>query len=189
VQRAGAIASVITGLKFGDNLAKAFKTNTHNPFHEYFNTKVEHSRLENEILEPEIMEIILSVARERSYPVYLHTSCALSYVLGQPDYNGTFRGPHLETKCLPSTCPFAQRGRCLDFKRDFESPSRTLFNQIAQYLGLPSTSVTYSEELDVILIGHVLTQEEQTFITQATGFPVRGEALVPTLEWVGSINR
>jgi DNA repair photolyase len=189
VQRVEAAASVITGLKFGDSLAKTFKANIHHPLHGYFNANVEHSRLKNEIFKPEIREAILTVARERSYPVFLHTSCALSYVLGQPDYNATFRKLHLETKCLPSNCPSTQRKRCFDFRCDFESPPRILLDQAAQYLDLPSTSVTYSEELDAILVGRALTQEEQTFLTQATSFPVRGEALVPTLEWVGSINR
>jgi len=49
--------------------------------------------------------------------------------------------------------------------------------------------VAYSERKDTILIDRILDQEEQTYLTQATSFPVRGKNLLPTLEWVGSINR
>jgi|GEM_PF-1097071 DNA repair photolyase/NTP pyrophosphatase (non-canonical NTP hydrolase) len=189
LKSAGAKLSVVTGLKFGDNLAKTFRANEQHPFHEFFSAWAEQSHLQNEILEPDVQEVILSVAQELSYPVFLHTSCAVSYVLEQPDYNATFRKPHLETRCLASTCPSAQRKRCFSFKARFTAPSQTLLEQVARYLDLPSASVTYSVQREVIFVDCVLTQEEQTYLTQATGFPVRGKDLVPTLEWIGSINR
>lgn len=189
LQDSGASVSVMTGLKFGNNLSKTFSSNEQHALHKFFEANVVQEHLKNEILEPEVQEIILSVAREKGYPVFLHTSCAVSSLLEQPDYNATFRKPHLDSKCLASVCTAVQRERCSDFKSQYVLPSETVLEQVAQYLNLPSTSVTYLEEQEVIVAGCVLTQEEQTFLTQATGFPVRGQSLVPTLEWIGSINR
>jgi hypothetical protein len=189
LQRVGASVSVITGLKFGDNLATTFSSDEQHAFHEFFMAQRESNHLKNEIFEPDVQEAILSAAQELSYPVYLHTSCAVSFVLEQPDYNATFRQPHLETKCQMSTCPSAQRERCFHFKTCLPFPSETLLQQVAQYLGLPTLAVSYSERRDTIFVDCLLTQEEQTYLTQATSFPVRGRDLVPTLEWIGSINR
>ena len=183
-----ASVSVITGLKFGDNLAKVFSSKEQHALQKFFIAQAKRSHLKNEILEPEVQKMIFSVAKERSYAVFLHTSCAVSFVLGQPDYNATFRKPHLESRCLTSTCPSSQRERCFNFKTSSIIPSGRLLEQVAQNLQIPSTAVTYSEE-DVIVVDAVLTQEQQTFLTQSTGFPVRGKALIPTLEWVGSIHR
>lgn len=186
---AGANVSVITGLKFGDTLARTFSSNEQHSLHEFFTARLAQSQLRNEIFEPDVQEMILSVAQELSYPIYLHTSCAVSYVLEQPDYNATFRKPHIEARCLASTCPPAQRERCFSFKARFTRPTQTLLEQVARYLDLPLTAVTYAEGQEVILVDRILTQEEQTYLTQATSFPVRGKDIVPTLEWIGSINR
>lgn len=189
LKKVGATASVITGLKYGESLANMFNWDVHHPLHNYFGTHVGQGRLKDEIFEPEIQKVILKVADELSYPVYLHTSCAVSYLLKQPDYNATFRRLHLEEKCLTSTCPLSQRDRCFSYKCSCRQPPIKLLDQIAGYLNMPSSSVNYSQEDDAIIVKGTLTQEEQTFLTQATSFSVRGEELVPTLEWIGSINR
>lgn len=189
LQGAGSKTSVITGLKFGDHLADIFKSDVHHPFHKYFERHVGKTCLKHEIFEEDIQEAILKTAKELCYPVYLHTSCAVSYVLKRPEYNATFRKPYLDSKCLSCPCPTSQRELCFSFRRNFRFPSETLLNQVATFLNLPSSSIRYSEDQDVIIIKGVLSQEEQSFLTQATSFTVRGEALIPTLEWVGSINR
>lgn len=189
LKSAGAKVSIITGLKFGDNLAKIFRSDDQHAFHAFFQDHIVQDHLKNEIFEPSVQEAILSAARDQYYPVYLHTSCAVSYLLAKPDYNATFRKPHLEARCLSSTCPSTQRALCSTFKAKFAFPSSTVLRKIALYLDIPSSAVVYSEKRDIILVDHVLTQEEQTYLTQATSFPVRGRTLLPTLEWVGSINR
>jgi hypothetical protein len=189
LQQSGARASVVTGLKFGRNLSSAFSTDEQHALHEYFTTRQADEHTKNEIFEPDVQEAILSAAQELTYPVYLHTSCAVSYVLEQPEYNATFRKPHLEAKCQVSTCPSAQRERCFYFKARFSRPSPILLEQVAHYLDLPLSAVMYSERKETIFVDCSLTQEEQTFLTQATSFPVRGKDLIPTLEWIGSINR
>jgi hypothetical protein len=189
LQSVGAKVSVITGLKFGNNLAVTFGSDEQHAFHDFFKTQQVDNHLKNEIFEPDVQEAILSAAQELSYPIYLHTSCAVSFVLQQPDYNATFRQPHLETKCQASTCPSAQRERCFHFKARLPFPSEPLLKQVAQYLDLPVSAVSYSRRKDTIFVDCLLTQEEQTYLTQATSFPVRGRDLVPTLEWIGSINR
>ena len=189
LMHAGARVSVITGLKFGNNLARIFGQNEQNAFKVFFNEHVAHNHLKNEIFEPDVQEAILYAAQEQSYPVYLHTSCAVSYVLSQPDYNATFRKPHLEARCLTSTCPSAQRARCAGFQKKFAHPSEEVLQQVAIYLDIPCSMVAYSERKETIMVDRILTQEEQTYLTQATSFPVRGKELLPTLEWIGSINR
>lgn len=189
LKSAGAEASVITGLKFGDTLAQVFSANEQHALHTFFKAQLEHQHLRNEIFEPDVQEHILSAAQELSYPVYLHTSCAVSYILEQADYNATFRKPHFEVRCQVSTCPSTQRERCIQLKVRYPYPSDSLLEQVAHYLGIPETHVAYSERRDTIFVHCTLTQEEQTYLTQATSFPVRGSELVPTLEWIGSINR
>jgi DNA repair photolyase len=189
LKSAGAKVSVITGLKFGDNLAEIFSSNEQHAFYAFFKDHSMQNHLKNEIFEPEVQESILSAANEHSYPVYLHTSCAVSYLLAQPDYNATFRKPYLEAKCLASTCPSAQRVCCSSFQMKLAFPSEQMLGQVAAYLDVPVNMVKYSERKDTILVDRVLTQEEQTYLTQVTSFPVRGKDLLPTLEWVGSINR
>jgi DNA repair photolyase len=189
LKNAGAQLSVITGLKFGPNLATVFTSQEGHALHEFYSTNIRRDYPQHEIFEPDVQEMILSSARKLSYTVYLHTSCAVSYTLGRADYNGTFRQPHLYNKCLPSSCPPAQRERCLSFRKRLPSPSPASLEQVAAYLDLPFSAVAYSEHKDTIFVDRVLTQEEQTYLTQATSFPVRGKKLVPTLEWIGSINR
>jgi DNA repair photolyase len=189
LKNAGAQMSVVTGLKFGPNLANIFSAQNNHPLHDFYSTNVRHDHLQNELFEPDVQEMILSSARKLAYTVYLHTSCAVSHTLGRADYNGTFRKPHLYDKCLPSSCPPAQRKRCIGFQERLPSPTSALLEQVARHLRLPFSAITYSENKDTIFVDRVLTQEEQTYLTQVTSFPVRGKKLVPTLEWIGSINR
>ena len=187
LQDAGARASVITGLKYGPALLQRFREDESHPLHDYVSAHAASSDLTNEIFQPHLRAAILAAARERRYPVYLHTSCAVSYVLGRPDYNATFRRPHRADKCLVSHCPPEQRAICATQEGTVPSPSTLA--EVAGFLDLPPAAVSYDEADDIIAVDSTLTQEEQSFLTHATGFTVRGQRMVPTLEWVGSIHR
>lgn len=189
LQSAGSRASVITGLKFGDNLARLLSDDLANPLNSYFIEHQAQNNVRNEIFDEGIKQSILELSQARNYPVFLHTSCAISYMLNQPDYNATFRKLHFETKCLPSSCPAVQRERCFAAKNRTSTVSPALLAQIAERMQITPIQVNYLEDNDIIAINRVMTQEEQTFLTQSTSFPVRGEKIVPTIEWLGSINR
>ena len=181
LKEAGAQVSVINGLAFGAKLQEIFSTDTANPLHPYFVNTVENKTRECTIFEPEILSAILRAAQDLTYPVYEKTSCAVSLILKQRNYNAIFRATH-ERKCLSCTCPAAQREICFNFKRQMASPPPLLLERIAQYLQIPLDQVSYSEQ-DGIFVDHTLSQEQQNFLVQSTSFPVRCRELVPNLEW------
>jgi DNA repair photolyase len=185
---AGAKVSVVTGLKYGKRLATSFRREDH-PLHDYFVNHAVKTSIQDEIFAPEVKQGIFDAARQMNYPVYLHTSCAVSLVLGQPDYNATFRKPHLNSRCLASHCPESQRTRCFDFAGRVSHPDQHTLQAVAAFLDIASELVSYSEDQEVIYVHCPLKQDDQTFLTQMTSFPVRGDKLIPTLEWIGSINR
>ncbi|HLC45521.1 MAG TPA: hypothetical protein VJI67_01475, partial [archaeon] len=63
-------------------------------------------------LPPQTLESVLAAARELrlSIPLFLHASCAISYLLQSPDYNATFLRDL--KSCNASDCPSQQRLMC-----------------------------------------------------------------------------
>ncbi len=186
ISDAGATGSIITGLKFGDSLKEAFQ-NPNNPLSEYFSY---HQMGDNqsEIFEDSLKDAIIVQAKAIGYPIFFHTSCLISYLIKQPDYNGTFRLPHLKNKCLASNCPDEQRARCFDFKSQFKSPTKSLLENIASHIDLELSKIEYSENLEAIIIDAELSQDQQAFLTHATSFPIKVQKTTSTIEWFGSIN-
>lgn len=182
----GASLSVVTGLKYGDSLAAAFQHDDH-PLQAYFNQHQRHTSLTHEIFDPTLKRAVLDAARLWDYPIYFHTSCALSYLWGQPDFSATFRPPHLEAVCKPSYCPAHQRQICGDYRQQQPHPDPITLEEVAAEVA--GAAVYFDAEREVIEVAAPLTQAQQTYLTQATRFTVRGRGLVTTLEWIGSIHR
>jgi hypothetical protein len=142
-----------------------------------------------ELLPSDLREDILRAGRLLQHPTYLHTSCALSLIWQRSDFNATFRRPHLTTKCLPSVCPVEQRERCSVQWEANQRPTPNTLSRTARFLDLPDSAVEYDERRELINVRAEMTQEDQSFLTHATGFTVRGASLVSSQEWVGSIHR
>lgn len=182
VKKAGAEASVLVGLAFDTNLLKML-CKERNPLYELLKpamVNIHHSS----ILEHPNTGEILCLARDHSYPLFLHTSCAVSYLLEQPDYNATFRKTHLFTKCEISICPPEQKVRCFSFKRCYTRPSSEVIQEIADFLDISLSAVRHDQPDETILVEKNLTQAEQIFLTQVTGFVVKSYRIKPTLYWM-----
>lgn len=184
----GARLSVVTGLKFGPSLQAAFQDAAH-PLHPYFTEAQQQNTLHHEVLEPWLKQAVIRAAHDHRYPVYFHTSCALSYLWGQPDFNATFRPPHRASVCLQSMCPAAQRAICDGYAADHPAPTSPQLSAVAHALDVDDDAVRYEASQGVIAIDAPLTQAQQTELTQATRFAVRGQGLIHSIEWIGSIHR
>ncbi len=189
VMEAGAKVSVVTGLAFGEKLARLFSTDPANPLRDYFVSHVEQHRISpNIIFEADLRQAVVDVAHELNYPVYFHASCAVAFWRGEAEYSGTFRKRHAPSKCLPATCPPTQRAHCAGLAARWPAPAPEVLARLAAQVGLPIEAVSFEAETDIIHVRGSLTQAQQTFLSHATSFPVRGEAVIPTMEWVGTTN-
>lgn len=184
----GARLSVVTGLKFGPSLQTAFQDAVH-PLHPYFTEAQQHSTLQHEVFEPWLKETVIRTAHNHNYPTYFHTSCALSYLWGQPDFNATFRPPHRASVCLQSMCPPAQRAICDRYAADYPTPTTQQLRMVSHVLDVGDEVVQFEASQGVIVVDAPLTQAQQTYLTQTTRFPVRGQGLIHSIEWIGSIHR
>jgi hypothetical protein len=128
--------------------------------------------------------------RAPAHPTFFNTSCAISYLHGLPEYNGTYirrksEGP--KSLCTLSICPDHQRNIC---KNAFEAycPSKDEVLGAARHVSFPL------EADDVEIIGdHTvyidarITQDQHRHLTHLLKFPVRVSDLVRTTEWAGNI--
>ena len=145
--------------------------------------------MKHAIVDQTLQNTILDVARQRDYPVFLNTTCAISYVLGQAEYSGIFRKHYRRDLCSPANCPLSQRGLCATFMQSNKIPSQELLGEVAQYLSISPEFVKYNEQDEVITIKTLLTDAEERFLSQATGFLFRSEQTQQTLEWSIATNR
>lgn len=100
-----AMASVYVGLKVSPLLHNIYAKNS------YLRLSEDIGNQFGERLPLEIEERLrkLAAAKCPNYPLYKHTSCAVSYVLSIPDYNATiYRDPI----CKGSNCPDRKRRIC-----------------------------------------------------------------------------
>jgi hypothetical protein len=180
LQRAGSQLSVAVGLKYGVGLNAAFG-DPQSPLHTYFKANSGNSKCM--IFEEEILRGILDNARNMGYPVFRKSFCALSYLLKQPCYGAGFRKLRKTAICDTSNCPSSQENKCLEFAQKYTGPSRKLIDEIAEFLGLSSRYIVFSEATESIVVRAELSQERQNFLTQATGYPVVTSDLLQTQEW------
>lgn len=61
----------------------------------------------------ELVDRAIAAATENEYHVFMHTSCAIAYLSGKPDINGTAHSAAAELRCRRANCPAAQRAICL----------------------------------------------------------------------------
>lgn len=189
VRDAGAQVSVVTGLAFGEKLGHIFSTDPDNPLRDYFNAHLHTSRsAPNIIFEDELREAIVSAARKVDYPIYFHASCAVAFWQAQAECSGTFRKRLAPAKCLPATCPPAQRAHCNALAARAPAPSAEVLARVAAHAGLPPEAVWFEPETDIIHVRGAMPQAQQTFLSHATSFLVRGDSVIPTMEWVGTTN-
>ena len=98
-------ASVFIGLKLHPQLTREITKNGTIPLPKKKMTQT------GEWIEPQIVRKIYNEASRicPDYPLYQHTSCALSYILRRSNHTGTV---YRKDICLPSHCPISQRQIC-----------------------------------------------------------------------------
>src|SRR5208337_1371016 len=87
---------------------------------------------------------LLGVARMEGHPVYLNTSCAVSFALGMSDFLQTWRPPVRKVRCEPANCPEQQRARCFSQTLN-RIPSAETIARISDYLAVPEGFVHWNE--------------------------------------------
>lgn len=180
---AKASASILVGLTFGKDLKQYWQRSLSNPLHSFFDEQLDqHPEQKHAITNQAIIRSIIDEANLQEYPAFLNTTCAVSYVLEQPEYSGIHRGVFRRNLCLPAGCPLHQRGRCATHMRDHQIPPSALLNEVARILSLDAGQVRYDPTEDSIIVPQ-LTDGAERFLSQTTGYLVRAEQVTQTLEW------
>jgi DNA repair photolyase len=156
-----AMASVYTGLKLNPHFYFTYAKNSHlrlpeeldGQYGDYIPEGVE-ERLRT-----------LASAKYPNYPMYMHTSCAVSYVLSIPDYTATLYHP----VCKASNCPMWKRRICEGAR---SSPTRQQTQTLLSHLGLEN-SFTISDH--VIEISGEINQEDYAFLLHCLNYPLKAQ--------------
>ena len=114
------------------------------------------------------------------YPLYLHTSCAMSLALRVPDYNATM---YDHPACAASQCPDWKRQVCENSKK----PPRLC--DIHAALSQIGVECGFEIRANHVRINGTLNQEDYTFLLHRLNFPVRADSLLFNQNLRGSILR
>jgi DNA repair photolyase len=184
LKQSGSQVSVLAGLMLTQQVAESLRSDSTNPMHDYY--KAYSSLAVKQMLIPDLYEQVLEIAQAEGYPVYYRqTSCAISYLLKQPDYFSSFRFLYRD-RCMKSYCPQPQRDICSSYLRAHAHPSTDVLIEIANWLGLMPDKVTYSEEVEAIFVDATLPQGNQNFLSHKTGYLVRGRLVLSNSQWEGT---
>lgn len=112
------------------------------------------------------------------YPVFRHTSCALSYILKQPDYTATV---YRKDICPGSQCPESQRRMCEQAKN---IPTD---DQVTEILARLDRKIDYSVKKNCVKLHGSVCQEEFSFILHHLNFPIKPQSVKMVNIYKGSI--
>jgi hypothetical protein len=135
-----------------------------------------------EWLESDVIDTVYAEARQRcpDYPLYRHTSCALSRVLSRPNHTATvFRNDI----CPPSHCPTVQRAIC---RGSQAAPSD---DQIVSALSDVGIEPVFSRHSDHIRIEESVDQEQFSYLLHSLNFPLRVKSISFTNLYRGDIHK
>jgi DNA repair photolyase len=182
LKSAGSLVSVAVGLKYGKKM-EIFLSDKDNPLNAYYTRLRNVDSDEHVIFESELREFVTLSSVSENYSIFWGTSCAISYILQQRCYNARFRKLLRSGSCSHAICAMSQVDRCGNFALEFPAPSSALLGDIANFLNIKRELVTYSSEIEAVIVNHQLTQEEQSYLTQASSFPVVAIELTANLVW------
>lgn len=170
------IASVFIGLKLHPNLIATYKAfgfldvpeNVYNCYGDYIPSEVEN--------------LIRSTAAINypDYPLYRHTSCAVSLSLSIADYNATVYRKEI---CNNSNCPTYHRRKCEKASR---VPHET---KVANLLNRIGVKPDFAIHDSYIQIYSKITQEDYAFLLHQINFPISAKNMVFNRLLHGSIFR
>ncbi len=129
----------------------------------------------------ELVDSAISAASAINYPIFLHTSCALAFISGTPDINGTSHSTAAELRCRRSNCPTQQRDICLT-----EHP----WSKNAEYIAL--CQERYGDALqirgDEVRLNAPATDYEYNHLLHVFHRPPLVDGLIQNKVWRGSVN-
>jgi hypothetical protein len=154
-----AIASVYVGIKLNPHLIPIYNENP------YLKVPEDLSEYYGDYIPPGVEGRLRALARERypNYPLYMHTSCAVSLALSIPDYNATV---YRDRICKGSECPPWKRKIC-DNARSI--PSR---EQIKALLDRVDIHYDYQVNGDAVYLSGDLDQEQFAFLLHQLNYPL-----------------
>ncbi|MDI1461406.1 hypothetical protein QEZ54_10535 [Catellatospora sp. KI3] len=114
---------------------------------------------------PEAVQNLRRIAAEicPEHPLYEHTSCAVSHVLGEADYTATIHRPSI---CKPSRCPSLQRARCADSRK---VPTASEVETSLARIGLTNSATVEGEHIH---IDGSLSQEDYCYLLHRFNVPI-----------------
>ncbi len=170
---AHAMASVYIGLKLSPMLYKVYDQN------QYLRLAEDLKLQCGDYLPDEIEARIrtLAAAKYPGYPLYKHTSCAISYVLSLPDYTATV---YRESICKGSSCP--------EWKRRICEGARTIptYQQVQAFLSRLGLENDFAISKLAIEISGEISQENYAFLLHRLNYPIKAQVTFSRNVW-GSI--
>jgi DNA repair photolyase len=166
-------SSVAVGLKYTPELAELFRGIADLNLPYSASRPSRGTRFPRQLSEP-----LWELARQEfpQYPLFRHTSCAVSHVLQIPDYNAT----QYTDICSHSQCSSAQRAIC----GGHNPPTFAEVEAAFHMLGL---DVRFSVAKDSVCYEGSLYQEDWVFLVHCLGFPLRGVVEPRSNVWPGNI--
>lgn len=180
---AGALASVAIGLKGGHFLSHETLQNQ-----KLLGGPGKKLPVSGELFPTHVEQWVLDAGRELDYPVYRHTSCAIALAMQKREALGTWRTQYRTIKCLPSSCPSAQRARCDSFRMTNQIPSEQDFVIVQKDLGIKRELISWNAQNEYILVEGEVDQSTLTITSHKVGFGIIPKKLNQNRAWVGSIG-
>jgi DNA repair photolyase len=169
-----ASSSIYIGLKYNPALKELYKNNEKLLFPDTYQNR------NDEYILPQIEQRLIEIAAKKypEYPLYKHTSCAISNLLNQPDYNATLYNKQV---CLiDSKCPSKQRTIC---KSTVGIPNEERVQSLIDNLEAP---LGFQVNKNYVEIEGKVSQEDFSFLLHNLNFPVKANVTLTRI-WRGSI--
>jgi DNA repair photolyase len=167
-------SSIYIGLRHNPALNEIYKNNE--------NLYYPSSRQDknDEYILPQIEQRLREIATKKypEYPLYKHTSCAISNLLSQPDYNATLYNK--QVCIINSRCPSGQRAICQNAMR---IPSEEEVQSIIDKLGQPLDFIINENYIE---IQSAISQQDYSFLMHSLNYPIKAN-IEFTRIWRGSI--
>jgi DNA repair photolyase len=139
---------------------------------ELYNYILKNKNKDNTIFEPSFSQL-QSKAIGYRYPIFRHTSCAISFIQEKVDYNGSMWRTDFCYGCVSE-----QKERCETFKRDWK---------IMDYQSiLDQSNDTYKLHDDCIEITNSISQERINYLTHRIGKPIFSKSVRNSIVWSSS---
>lgn len=165
-------ASVYMGLRYSPALQELFASDDHLHLPELDGIPY------GNYIAPGVEAKMRQIAAEKypHYPLYTHSSCALSFALGKPDYTATV----YDRVCTSSTCANKQRGICSQARR---IPNALQVQTLLDHLGV---AFPFRITEKCIEVDGELSQQDFCFLLHNLNYPVQVKVSF-TRMWRGDI--